>query len=110
MIKIKKWNDRIRELREDLPQKKNQTEIAKALNMTQRKLSYIERGETEPSIDDMIKICKYYNVSLDYIVGLTNVPKTIDGEPYNVKNMTQINGNNNNIKIENKWGKNEKNK
>ena len=68
---MKMWYERIRELREDLPVKKSQSEVAKDLKITQRKLSYIETGKTEPSIEDMIRICEYYGVSSDYILGLT---------------------------------------
>ncbi|MBQ8448719.1 MAG: helix-turn-helix transcriptional regulator [Clostridia bacterium] len=67
---MKMWYERIRELREDLPVKKSQSEVAKDLKITQRKLSYIETGKTEPSIEDMIRICEYYGVSSDYILGL----------------------------------------
>lgn len=67
---MKTWYERIRELREDLPHKKTQSEVARDLQITQRKLSYIETGKTEPSLEDMIHICKYYNVSADYILGL----------------------------------------
>ena len=68
---MKMWYERIREFREDLPVKKSQSEVAKDLKITQRKLSYIETGKTEPSIEDMIRICEYYGVSSDYILGLT---------------------------------------
>ena len=67
---MKMWYERIRELREDLPEKKSQSEVAAALKITQRKLSYIETGKTEPSIQDMICLCKYYRTSADYILGL----------------------------------------
>lgn len=67
---MKTWYERIRELREDLPHKKTQSEVAQELQITQRKLSYIETGKTEPTIDDIIRICKYYGVSADYILGL----------------------------------------
>ena len=70
---MKMWYERIRELREDLPEKKSQSEVAAALKMTQRKLSYIETGKTEPSIQDMVCICKYYHTSADYILGLSDV-------------------------------------
>ena len=68
---MKKWYERIRELREDLPVKKSQSEVARELKITQRKLSYIETGRTEPSLEDLMHICKYYGVSADYILGLT---------------------------------------
>ena len=48
-----------------------------------------------------ITLARYYNISLDYLAGLTDKPRTLDGKPYNVKNMTQINGNNNKINIKN---------
>ena len=67
---MKKWYERIRELREDLPVKKSQAEVAKDLAITQRKLSYIETGKTEPSLEDLVRICKYYGVSSDYILGI----------------------------------------
>ena len=67
---MKKWYERIRELREDLPVKKSQSEVASEIKITQRKLSYIETGKTEPSLEDLIRICKYYNVSADYILGI----------------------------------------
>ncbi len=70
---MKMWYERIRELREDLPEKKSQSEVAAALKITQRKLSYIETGKTEPSIQDMISICKYYHISADYILGLRDI-------------------------------------
>ena len=67
---MKKWYERIRELREDLPVKKSQSDVAKDLKITQRKLSYIETGKTEPSLEDLTHICKYYGVSADYILGI----------------------------------------
>ena len=67
---MKKWYERIRELREDLPIKKSQSDVAKDLKITQRKLSYIETGKTEPSLEDLVRLCKYYGVSADYILGI----------------------------------------
>lgn len=67
---MKTWYERIRELREDLPVKKTQKEVAADLKITQRKLSYIENGKTEPSVEDFIRICRYYNVSADYVLGM----------------------------------------
>lgn len=67
----------IRGLRDDLLRKSNQTEIAEKLGMTQRKLSYIETEKSEPSLADLRSICKFYNVSADYVLGLTNEPKKL---------------------------------
>lgn len=62
------FGDKIRNLREvaDL----NQTELGKALKMTQRKISYIECGKYEPSIEDIATICNFFKVSADYLIGI----------------------------------------
>ena len=59
---------RIRNLRED--KDLNQTELGKAVGMTQRKLSYIECGKCEPSVDDIVAFCKFFKVSADYLLGI----------------------------------------
>lgn len=69
------FGDKIRNLRED--QDLNQTQLGKAVGMTQRKISYIECGKYEPNIGDIIALCKYFKVSSDYLLGLseTNAKK-----------------------------------
>ena len=47
----------------------NQTELGKRIHMTQRKVSYIECGKYEPSIDDIKSFCKFFQVSADYLIG-----------------------------------------
>ena len=66
-----KYNERIRELRED--NDFNQTEIAEILNVGQKTYSDYELGKTRIPIDSIIKLAKYYNVSLDYICGVSNI-------------------------------------
>ncbi len=74
---MKKTYEIIRELRDDLDTKTNQSDVAKKLGITQRKLSYIETGKTEPNIEDLKAICKYYNISADYILGLIDIPRKL---------------------------------
>jgi len=62
------FGEKVRAFREDMDI--NQTQLGKALNMSQRKISYIECGNCEPSIEDIKAICKYFNVSADYLLGL----------------------------------------
>ncbi|MBQ3141395.1 MAG: helix-turn-helix transcriptional regulator [Clostridia bacterium] len=62
------FGDRIRNLREDSDL--SQTQLAQAVNMTQRKISYIECGKYEPSIDDIIALCKFFKVTSDYLLGI----------------------------------------
>ena len=67
------FGERIRLLRE----KKglNQTELGAAVNMTQRKISYIEHDKYEPGLDDIKALCRYFNVSADYLLGFPkNLP------------------------------------
>lgn len=62
------FGDKLRNLREDADL--NQTQLGKLLNMTQRKISYIECGKYEPAIDDITAICKFFKVSADYLLGI----------------------------------------
>lgn len=65
-----KYNERIRALRENIG--KNQTEIAKILGTSQSYYSEYELGKRELPIKHLIKLCEYYKVSADYILGLKN--------------------------------------
>ena len=62
------FGERIRNLREDADL--NQTQLGQAVNMTQRKISYIECGKNEPSMDDIIEFCHFFKVSADYLLGI----------------------------------------
>ncbi len=64
MIYIK----RIRDLRED--NDKTQQQIADVLGISQTMYARYERGANELPIRHLINLCKYYNVSADYILGL----------------------------------------
>lgn len=57
----------IRNLREDAD--KTQTEIAEMLGTSQTMYARYERGASEMPIRHLIALCKYYNVSADYILG-----------------------------------------
>jgi transcriptional regulator with XRE-family HTH domain len=67
--------DRIHDLREDNDLK--QYQVANAIGITPRKYSYIERDIMEPSKEILIKLAEFYNTSVDYLLGLTDVK-----EPY----------------------------
>ena len=62
------FGEKIRMLREYANM--NQTQLAKAVNMTQRKISYLECGKYEPSIEDTISLCNFFQVSSDYLIGV----------------------------------------
>ncbi len=62
---------RIRDLRED--NDKTQREIAQILQTTQSYYAQYENGRRELPIHHLITLCRYYNVSADYMLGFTNV-------------------------------------
>ena len=67
------YRDRLRNIREDLDL--TQAELGKLLNKSQQGYNHIEAGRAELKIDDLVKICKFYNLSADYIIGLTDKKK-----------------------------------
>ncbi len=66
---MQQWNVKIRELREDREPKTTQTDIAKMLGTTQQYYSEYETGKRKLPIDQLIKLCNFYHVSADYILG-----------------------------------------
>ena len=61
--------DRIRALREDNDY--TQEQIAKLIGTSQTMYSRYERGANEFPIRHLITLCRYYKVSADYILGLS---------------------------------------
>ena len=66
------YRNRMRILREDSDL--TQIEVGAIINKSQQGYSHIEDGRAELKIDDLIKLCRFYNVSADYFIGLTDTP------------------------------------
>ena len=66
------YRERLRNIRED--RDLTQTEIGQLLNKSQQGYSHIESGRAELKIDDLITLCRFYNLSADYLIGLINKP------------------------------------
>ena len=66
-----KMNLRIRDVRED--QDLKQKQIAEYLLCDQSLYSKYERGERELPLRLAVKLAEYYGVSMDYLLGLTDV-------------------------------------
>ena len=64
---------RIRDLRED--RDLTQADIAKVINTTQQQYSKIETGKADISGEKLILLAQFYNVSVDYILGLSSEGK-----------------------------------
>ena len=65
------YTKRIRALREDTD--KTQSEIAALLKVSQRTYCDYELGKTRIPVDSLLLLAKLYNVSMDYICGLTDI-------------------------------------
>lgn len=61
------YRERMKALRED--KDLTQSQVAKVINKSQQGYNHIEIGRAELKIDDLIKLCDFYNVSADYFIG-----------------------------------------
>lgn len=52
-----------------------QIKVAMDLGTTQETISSYETGRVFPNIDMLIALAKYYNTSIDYLLGLTKINK-----------------------------------
>lgn len=68
------YRTRLRNIRED--RDLTQSDVGKILNKSQQGYNHIEAGRAELKIDDLIKLCQFYNLSADYMIGLTNESKS----------------------------------
>lgn len=72
-----KYNERIREIRED--KSLTQQKVADLLHIGQRTYADYESGKTRIPVDNLMILARFYNVSMDYITGasdiLTEYPK-----------------------------------
>ena len=66
-----KYNERIREIREE--RSLTQQKVANLLNIGQRTYADYESGKTRIPIDNLLILAQFYNLSLDYMSGASNV-------------------------------------
>jgi len=66
---------RLKELRKDC--KVTQLQIAEYLGVSRPTYTRYENGEREPNIETIIKIAKYFNISIDYLFGIES-PINVD--------------------------------
>ena len=70
-----KYFERLRDIREDRDLK--QSDVAKILQSTQQQVSKWETGEQMMGVDKYIKLAIYYNISVDYLLGLIDTPRNL---------------------------------
>ena len=66
------YQKRIRDLRED--HDKTQQQIADYLGTSQTMYARYERGANEMPIRHLLALCRFYQVSADYLLGLSDIP------------------------------------
>ena len=73
------YRTRIKNTRED--RDLTQSEIGKLLHKSQQGYNHIETGRAELKIEDLITLCKFYNLSADYLIGNIDEPKPLKNKP-----------------------------
>lgn len=64
------YRQRLRAIRED--HDLSQEEVGKVIQKSQQGYSHIENGRAELKIEDLATLCRFYHVSSDYVIGLTD--------------------------------------
>ena len=77
------YYQRLKDIRED--RELTQAQIAEVIGTKQSDYSKYELGKHMMGIDKYIILAKFYNVSIDYLSGIIDTPKTLDGSPYTTK-------------------------
>ena len=84
-----KFYQRLKDLRED--NDKSQEEIAALLNTSRQQYARWESGQWQMPIEHYKTLSRYYDVSIDYLAGVTETPKTLSGGPYRLSKKYKIN-------------------
>ncbi|MBR6736802.1 MAG: helix-turn-helix transcriptional regulator [Clostridia bacterium] len=61
------FKTRLKELR--IEKDVSQSDVAKIVNMTKMAISHWEKGNSEPSIEQLKILAQYFDVSVDYLIG-----------------------------------------
>lgn len=68
---MKGFKDILKQLRKD--KGVSQKEIAKALNVSDDSIYNWEKGRSEPSINELINLADYFNVTVDFLIGRVEI-------------------------------------
>ena len=69
------YRTRIKNVRED--RDLTQAEIGKILQKSQQGYNHIETGRAELKIEDLVRLCEFYNITSDYLIGIIDEPKPL---------------------------------
>ena len=68
----------------------SQREIAKLLNISQGTYNNWENGKTEPSIEDLIELSRFFKVSVDYLIGNQKDEVSINLDKEEVSSLRKV--------------------
>lgn len=60
--------------------RESQEVLAEFLHVTKTQISDMENGKKTTTLEKFAMICEHYNVSADYLLGLTEEKRALDGE------------------------------
>lgn len=64
------FHEKLKDLRKKY--RYTQSQLAKALNYHGSTICNYEKGKNEPKINDLIKLAKFFNITVDYLIGLSD--------------------------------------
>ena len=67
------FSERLRKVR--IQNKTSQQNLADYLQISKQAVSMMERGQRAPSVEILVALADYFNVSLDYLVGRSDNPE-----------------------------------
>lgn len=70
IVVMNKFSERLNQCLKDA--NISQSELAKRIGMSQSVVNNYCTGKREPTLDGLISICKVFNESADYLLGLEN--------------------------------------
>ena len=75
MPKLECFASRLSQLRSE--RQMSQTQLAARLQITQGLLSHYENGRREPGLAFIVQVCQFFDISADYLLGLSDTPRTL---------------------------------
>ena len=73
MVSNNIFGERVRELR--LSKKLKQSELGEVVSLSFQAINSIERGRRNTTFENLVKLAKYFDVSTDYLLGVSDVKK-----------------------------------
>ena len=70
------FGQRLRELRKEHGE--TQTDLGEVLGVYKTQISEVEKGNASTTVEKLALICQHYQISADYLLGLTDSPLKID--------------------------------